>query len=88
MRSSGWKTALETIAANTKPTIIEHRGEGNNGIDPQLLASMQEHWHRAELQLAEKLSEMQQKVRVRTTGNQCNRPMWLFYLSTAWVSLA
>lgn len=62
IRSSGWKTALETIAANTKPTIIEHRGEGNNGVDPQLLASMQDHWHRAELQLAEKLQEMQQKV--------------------------
>jgi hypothetical protein len=61
LHSAGWKTALETIAANSKPTVIEQHRDG--GIDPQLLASMHDKWSRTELELQEKLHEMQLKVR-------------------------
>jgi hypothetical protein len=61
--SAGWKTALETISANSKPTVIEHPVREGSGVDPQLLADMHDKWSRTELQLQEKLHEMQMKVR-------------------------
>jgi hypothetical protein len=61
--SSGWKTALETISANNKPTIIEREREPVVQQDSQALADMQGRWSRSELALQLKLEEVQHKVR-------------------------
>lgn len=53
---------METISANSKPTVVEHPVREGSGIDPQLLADMHDKWSRTELQLQEKLHEMQMKV--------------------------
>jgi len=60
--SSGWKTALETISANNKPTIIEREREPVVQQDNQALADMQGRWSRSELALQLKLEEVQHKV--------------------------
>lgn len=76
--STGWKTALETISANSRPTIIEREREpappqsqGPGVVDPQLLLDLNSKWSRSQLDLQAKLDEMAQKVCVLSAYHHC-----------------
>lgn len=55
---------METISANSRPTIIEREPvqQSQQGLDPQVLLDLNSQWSRSQLDLQAKLDEMAQKV--------------------------
>ena len=62
--SSGWKTALETITANSRPVVVERERDTGpaNAVDPQLLADMNSKWSRTEMGLRSEIDILTNKV--------------------------